>query len=1156
MTRGGFRYPRDEPRKKEEKKIDGLLDKREDNKFRQKSLLEFKDQKPMEKTQGKNLHKDIDRGMGVGSPEYIQEPPNLKEKRYKKMASRIFEEIRPDTREDIEGESQNSSLEEAFYKAEDKNFLEMEAEKEDSKDAITEVKDLEAEPVYDGGSRKALEREIVNRNKEEIISFPIHLPIKNPKRDRSKGQAERKDRDIFKENIKLSDRKDSSSDIFKTGEKSTREKIQRKTAKNLYRENTEDTPSIQEEQFLEDPSYKVDDQGRSQQQLEENIAKDQPISFSEGLDKKDLIHQDIERKDLERKIEDGIGNYIETSPVIPSQLSNEHVPIHLGKGENKNFKISIKSPKKREKGQEDIFKTREKSTKKKLQKNTAKRIYKESTDGDSLSINQPFPLETSNYGLEDANSPASNLKDDIPTVKDRQNITDKNPRPKFGAESNGHFKKDIKSPEFEDKKGTNKKKIQRFQKALFEKREGYDLPTRDEEIYDPLSKDMDNDGVIDRYDMDFRDSRESYRLIDDDRTHDKLSLKEESKANRFKSKSVFKVEPSTKASEPSHIKKKRYMGKNNFSQSDLKKDKLGEEASVLKEKEIVPKRRQNYNTEEFTRDKNKAKKNLNKGSSEKQDSQIDEKSSEMAKEEKLKEKKSASMSRAEKSRKDKFKKKEEKISKLYKKDEKLNSKLINQEKKSKGGLLNPVIVASSMTANYLYSGKEDNAGVSGAYKVSRTTEMAARKLRHNRKKKAYQTKKKLTKLSGKIKREEEKISFLKNYEELKKTEGYMKSSRLNRFFMKKNLQRQFRKKHEANLMNRLKENLTSLAKKTAEVIKQGGYKKILALLCTLILFAYLFQIGSNLLGLTAGVASNIMTTNYLSTEGVLSEVNQEFSSYEYALQAEIDDIESYHPGYDEYQVKGDSVGHEVHELFSYLTAKHGEIKSSSEIRSELKALFNKMYKKEYETQTITKYNDDGEAYDYRIFILTIKKKTIDEIAREEFKDKETNLAHYEALLEAGGNMTDLFGSGNYDEIINNPNFGNPGIAFDDETVQKLFNEAEKHIGKKYVYGANGPNNFDCSSFVAWSFRKSGVKNIPRTTAWGIYKDYCNPISASEAKAGDIIFFKGTYNAGRPISHVGIYAGNGMMIHAGDPIQYASINTNYWKKHFYGFGRPR
>ena len=85
---------------------------------------------------------------------------------------------------------------------------------------------------------------------------------------------------------------------------------------------------------------------------------------------------------------------------------------------------------------------------------------------------------------------------------------------------------------------------------------------------------------------------------------------------------------------------------------------------------------------------------------------------------------------------------------------------------------------------------------------------------------------------------------------------------------------------------------------------------------------------------------------------------------------------------------------------------------------------------------------------------------------------------------------------------------------------------------------------------------SGVKRMPRTTAWLIYKNYCNPISPSEAKPGDIIFFKGTYNSGTPISHVGIYAGNGMMLHAGDPIQYTSINSRYWKNHFYSFGRPK
>ena len=135
-------------------------------------------------------------------------------------------------------------------------------------------------------------------------------------------------------------------------------------------------------------------------------------------------------------------------------------------------------------------------------------------------------------------------------------------------------------------------------------------------------------------------------------------------------------------------------------------------------------------------------------------------------------------------------------------------------------------------------------------------------------------------------------------------------------------------------------------------------------------------------------------------------------------------------------------------------------------------------------------------------------------------------------------------------------FGNrPSLSFDDETVKKLFKEAEKHVGKRYVFGANGPRNFDCSSFVCWSFTHSGVRKMPRTTAYRIYKDYCNPIRPDEAKPGDIIFFHSTYTpCPEPISHVGIYAGNGMMLHAGDPIQYTSIK--HWKNHFYAYGRPK
>ena len=130
----------------------------------------------------------------------------------------------------------------------------------------------------------------------------------------------------------------------------------------------------------------------------------------------------------------------------------------------------------------------------------------------------------------------------------------------------------------------------------------------------------------------------------------------------------------------------------------------------------------------------------------------------------------------------------------------------------------------------------------------------------------------------------------------------------------------------------------------------------------------------------------------------------------------------------------------------------------------------------------------------------------------------------------------------------------PPDAYDDASVQALMEEAAKYLGFPYVWGGSSPStSFDCSGFVCWVFTNSGVHNLPRTTAQGIY-DQCTPVSASDAKAGDIIFFTGTYNSAGAVSHVGIYCGNGTMIHCGDPISYASINSSYWQSHFYSFGR--
>lgn len=129
----------------------------------------------------------------------------------------------------------------------------------------------------------------------------------------------------------------------------------------------------------------------------------------------------------------------------------------------------------------------------------------------------------------------------------------------------------------------------------------------------------------------------------------------------------------------------------------------------------------------------------------------------------------------------------------------------------------------------------------------------------------------------------------------------------------------------------------------------------------------------------------------------------------------------------------------------------------------------------------------------------------------------------------------------------------PPDSYDDATVQALMTEANRYLGMPYTFGGTPPSSFDCSAFVCWVFSNSGVHDLPRTTAQGIY-DQCTPMSAADAKAGDIIFFTGTYNAGRLVTHVGIYCGNGTMVHCGDPIQYTSINTSYWQSHFYGFGR--
>lgn len=599
--------------------------------------------------------------------------------------------------------------------------------------------------------------------------------------------------------------------------------------------------------------------------------------------------------------------------------------------------------------------------------------------------------------------------------------------------------------------------------------------SQNEEIYDPLGKDLDNDGIIDRYDNDFRDSDYFESTYDvEDNLHTKEGITESSYKKHNAQKKLYK--------------------------------------------------RKNYSDKVYTRKK--------------EDNHADDKTE------------------GKKSSKEMIQDREKK-------------------KSAKGSVLSGLAKGSEAVRDYLSHGSDENQGVETGEKIADGNSKLLHGIKNYDDKKKAKKSYNLSKKDYKIRKRKSKLEFREAKEELKKTKEYKQANAFKKFQKKKQMKSAIGKRNKSRLRDRIKESLIGTLKSSKEMLIRKAKGLMMIVIGLIILGTFIIQFaGTSMTGMINST-SGVLTTTYLSDQNVLSEINQQFSGLEEDLQDEISSVEENYPGYDEYLIeKEGEIGHNTHELLSYITSRCGEIKDSKEVQSIIHDIFTKMYdlsyreeiEIRYRTVTETYTDEDGnehtesheEAYEYKKLIVTLKKREMDSIVREIFAEYPDNVLHYEALLASKGNMETVFGSGNgnLSEIVDNPDFSNPGIAFDDVTVKALFNEAEKHIGKRYVFGANGPNNFDCSSFVCWSFTHSGVKNMPRTTAWGIYKTYCNPVSPSEAKAGDIIFFKNTYDSGSPISHVGIYAGNGMMIHAGDPIRFVSINTPYWREHFYGFGRVK
>ena len=368
-------------------------------------------------------------------------------------------------------------------------------------------------------------------------------------------------------------------------------------------------------------------------------------------------------------------------------------------------------------------------------------------------------------------------------------------------------------------------------------------------------------------------------------------------------------------------------------------------------------------------------------------------------------------------------------------------------------------------------------------------------------------------------------------------------------------------------------------KATEKVIRFIGRHKVGFLVFGLlgVLVFLLMNTFSSCSQMAMGTVQSVVGTSYLSEDDDILAVERAYVRMEDELDRRIDNVESEYPGYDEYRYSVDEIGHNPYVLISYLTAKYVSF-TPSEMQSELEALFQEQYRLNItesieiryrtEEQTVTTIDPEtGEEstttetvevpYEYKILSVELLNKGIS-ISDLDAEQSEM----YAILMETRGNKPELF------DAEDNPFVGSlditpptpyeiPPAALADPQFAALIREAEKYLGYPYVWGGSKPStSFDCSGFTCWVLNQSGVASVGRTNARGLYKR-STVVSRAEAKPGDLIFFTGARAAqiGHPVTHVGIYVGNGMMIHcAGNGVEYHTIDSKYYKKNFYAFGR--
>lgn len=405
---------------------------------------------------------------------------------------------------------------------------------------------------------------------------------------------------------------------------------------------------------------------------------------------------------------------------------------------------------------------------------------------------------------------------------------------------------------------------------------------------------------------------------------------------------------------------------------------------------------------------------------------------------------------------------------------------------------------------------------------------------------------------------------------------------LNRFFQKQHLKREYAKaartakaagstaQATAKSAEKTAEATATAAKKAAEKAKEAAefvarhWKGVLVVLAGFLLIVMLIGGLQSCSALVGAAGGGVAASSYQSEDADILAAEAAYCALEAELQEYLGTYERTHD-YDEYHYDLDEIKHDPYVLASILSALHDGAWTASEVQGTLQMLFEKQYiltetvVTEVRYRTVTRTDSEGNEYEvevpYNYYICTVELENFDLSHIPVYIMDEETLSKYALYMSVLGNKPELFGDSEYipKYITNRPEgYEIPPSAMEDETFAAVITEAEKYLGYPYVWGGSSPStSFDCSGFVSWVLTNSGVCNTGRLGAQGLY-NISTPVS--NPQPGDLVFFVGTYDT-PGVSHVGIYVGNSMMIHCGDPISYSNLNSSYWQAHFYAYARP-